>query len=73
MKENTKQYYDHNGMFIIKPYCMKDLATIYDVDARTFQKWMNTLVPTITRNKGRYFTILEVTMIIEAIGIPKAQ
>lgn len=52
---------------------MKDLATIYDVDARTFQKWMNTLVPTITRNKGRYFTILEVTMIIEALGIPKAQ
>lgn len=71
MKKDEKRYHDHDGKLIIKPYRMKDLAAIYDVDVRTVRRWMTKLAPAIVRKQAKYFAVPEVTAIIEALGAPK--
>ena len=71
MKKDAKQYYDQDGKLIVKPYRMKDLAAIYDVDVRTVGRCMNKLAPSIVRKQAKYFAIQEVNVIIEALGVPK--
>lgn len=67
---NLKSYYDQDGKLIIRPYRMKDLAAIYNVSGATIRRWMIDVVPGVVRKQGKYFSIYEVTTIVEALGIP---
>ncbi len=69
-KHTPKKYFDSNGNLIIKPYRMIDLENIFDVDARTLKKWIKEYQTDIGEKKGKYFTILQVSTIIQKIGLP---
>lgn len=66
-----KNYFDSEGRLIIKPYRLKDLAAIYDVCTRTMRRWINKLTPEIGPKKVKYFTIEQVTAIVNAVGVPQ--
>ncbi|MEI9909772.1 MAG: hypothetical protein WDO71_08900 [Bacteroidota bacterium] len=40
-KHRTKKYFDDEGNLILKPYRLKDLAMIFDINASTMKKWID--------------------------------
>lgn len=71
MKIVKRNYYDGEGHFIIKPYRVKDLAAIYDVSTKTLRTWIVKAAPTVDKNGGQYYSINDVTKIVQAIGLPQ--
>jgi hypothetical protein len=54
----------------IKPYNIKELAQIYDMNPRTFSLWINKMKNQLGEKKGRYFDVNQVEKIINHLGIP---
>lgn len=54
----------------IKPYTTKELASIYGVCDKTLKKWMKPFSADIGEKQGRYYTVAQVKMIFEKIGVP---
>ena len=54
----------------IKPYSTKDLARIYGVCVKTFKKWTKPFELLIGAKNGRYYTVAQVKIIFEKIGVP---
>ena len=71
MKVVKRNYYTAEGNLIIKPYQLQHLGEIYDVHPRTVRRWIDKLAPQIGRKKVKYFTIEEVVIIVNAIGLPQ--
>jgi hypothetical protein len=58
------------GMLHLKPYCITELASLYDVCHRTFAKWLTPFEKEIGEKKGRYYTVAQVQIILDKIGLP---
>lgn len=69
-KHTCKRYFDSSGNLLIKPYRLKDLQSIYDLDYRTFLRMIQPYQSEIGDKIGNYYTIHQVCMIIEKIGKP---
>jgi hypothetical protein len=54
----------------MRPYTTKELARIYGVCDRTLQKWMKPHSAAIGPRQGRYFTVAQVEVIFEKLGLP---
>ncbi len=54
----------------IKPYNLKELASIYGVSVRTVKIWITMHQLVIGRKKGRLYTALQVKIIFEKLGLP---
>lgn len=54
----------------LKPYSLAELARQYEVCVRTMQKWMLPFEKDIGVKQGRYFTISQVKIIFEKLGLP---
>ena len=61
MKKSTVQ---------LKPYSSTELARLYDVCIRTMKKWMAPFESLIGKKRGRYYTIAQVRIIFEKLGLP---
>ncbi|HEV8283830.1 MAG TPA: hypothetical protein VGQ09_05955 [Chitinophagaceae bacterium] len=61
MKKNTIQ---------LRPYSMAELARLYCVCDRTFKKWIAPFAEEIGLKPGRYYTISQVKIIFEKLGLP---
>jgi len=61
-KENT---------FQLKAYSLNELAQIYEVSTRTFSKWLQPFKQEIGERCGRYYTVKQVQVILDKIGIPQ--
>jgi hypothetical protein len=59
-----------NGRIEIKPLTIGELSSIYGVDRRTLYKWMKPFTEEIGERRGRFYSILQVRIIIEKLGIP---
>lgn len=59
-----------DGKIKLLPYSLVELATIYDVCDRTFKKWIKPFENEIGQRHGRFFTISQVRIIIEKLGLP---
>jgi len=55
----------------LRPYCLKELAALYDVKPRTIKIWLLPFLPFIGVKNGRFFTIKQVAIIFNKIGEPK--
>lgn len=71
MKVVKRNYFNVDGNLIIKPYQLQHLGEIYEVHPRTVRRWIDKLVPQIGKKKVKYFTIEEVILIVNAIGLPQ--
>jgi len=54
----------------IKPYTTKELANMYEVDRRTFSRWIRPYNNAIGVRIGFYYTVLQVQEIFKALGLP---
>ena len=71
MKVVKRNYFNAEGNLIIKPYQLQHLGEIYEVHPRTVRRWIDKLAPQIGRKKVKYYTIEEVVIIVNAIGLPQ--
>ena len=55
----------------LRPYCLKELAALYDVKPRTVKIWLEPFLNVIGKKSGRFYTIKQVQIIFEKIGEPK--
>ena len=54
----------------LKAYSQGELAEIYEVDGRTFKRWLAPFVKDIGDRRGRYYTIWQVKKIFEKLCLP---
>ena len=54
----------------MRPYSTKELARIYGVCDRTLQKWIKPHYDAIGTRQGRYYTVAQVEVIFEKLGLP---
>jgi hypothetical protein len=66
-----KQYFDDQGNLNIKPYRLKDLIAIYDVNENTFKRWMAQYPEQLSKKDGKYYSIRQVEFMIEKFGLPR--
>lgn len=59
-------------MILLKPYSLKELADIYEVDWRTFKKWLKPFDTEIGKKVGRYYNIPQVRIIFRKLDLPCA-
>ena len=60
----------NQSTIVLKPYSVKEIATVFSVSDRTIKKWIEPFEPEIGRKQGRYYTVLQVKMIFEKLGVP---
>ncbi len=46
------------------------MSKMYDVCTRTMKKWLVPFEAQIGKKQGRYFTIAQVTTILDKLGLP---
>jgi transposase-like protein len=56
--------------YMVKPYTVSELCKIYGVSARTFKKWLKPFQKNIGKRNGRYYSVLQVEIIISMLGLP---
>lgn len=62
---------DHEKKLIeLRPYNVKELAVIYGVDRRTMTSWLKAHESAIGPKLGRYYSVLQVKIIFQRLGIP---
>jgi hypothetical protein len=54
----------------LKPYSSKEIAGIYGVCDKTFKKWLKPFDTCVGQKNGRYYTIAQVKVIFEKLGLP---
>lgn len=69
--QKNKTYYDEKGNLIIKPYQLADLTKIFDVNYRTFKKWVKNISKELGKPAGRYYSVPQVEYMIAQFGLPR--
>ena len=56
--------------FRIKPSSLKELCDMYGTTYKTFHRWIRPHIKEIGARNGRYYSILQVRIIMERLGAP---
>ena len=56
--------------FELKASTKKELAAVYGVTVRTFNSWIQPFEEKVGEKRGRYYTVNQVVIIIEVLGLP---
>lgn len=59
-----------NPLIEMKHYSTKELAQFYGVCDKTLLKWMRPFTKDIGQKQGRYYTVAQVRIIFEKLGMP---
>ena len=54
----------------LRPYSTGELAEIYGVHSKTFSKWLKPFAEEIGSRRGRMYSIVQVKIIFEKLGVP---
>lgn len=54
----------------LKASTKKEMAAIYGVSVRTFNSWIKPFEEKVGEKRGRYYTVNQVVIIIEVLGLP---
>jgi transposase-like protein len=54
----------------IKVYSTKEMAMLYGVCDKTLKKWLKPFEERIGKKTGRYYTIAQVHIIFDKLGMP---
>ena len=54
----------------VKPYNIKELATIYGVGYKTMKSWLKPFENEIGQKRGRALTVKQVEVIFNGLGVP---
>ncbi len=53
---SPKQFFDGQGNLLIKPYRLKDLAAIFDINQLTLKRWMDKYPDELGEKDGKYYS-----------------
>lgn len=56
--------------FMLKAYSPKEIRNMYGVSACIFKKWTESFKDEIGELKGRYYTVVQVKILIDKLGAP---
>jgi hypothetical protein len=70
-KHKPKQFFDETGKLIIRPYRMIDLTQIFDVNYKTFKRWVSNIEKELGKPNGKYYSIRQVEYMIAQFGLPR--
>lgn len=70
-KTNTMQIQQHS--IVIKPCSVAELAALYGVSVKVMRRWLVTTEPCTGKRNGRFYTALQVAVILQKLGIPGVQ
>lgn len=59
-----------NNTIQVKPLTIGEISQIYGVDRRTLHYWLKPFAQEIGERRGRFYSIPQVRLIIEKLGIP---
>lgn len=54
----------------LKPYSLKELCGMYNVSKNTFKKWLCDFPEELGKRNGYYYSVIQVTLIFEKLGVP---
>jgi hypothetical protein len=54
----------------LRAYSVKEIAAIYGVCDKTVKKWMKPFDSIIGQKNGRYYTVAQVKVIFDKLGLP---
>ena len=54
----------------VRPYCLIELCHMYQISPRTFKKWLLPFADEIGKKNGRFYTVLQVSLIFDKLGLP---
>lgn len=57
-------------VFPLCPLSVKQLSDMYGIGVKTFRKWLQPFTEEIGVKNGHYYTINQVRIIIQKLGIP---
>jgi len=66
-----KQYFDEEGKLLIKPYRLKDLCAIYDMNYQTLNRWIKRHPQELSKRNGNYYSVDQVEFFIKQYGLPR--
>ncbi len=55
---------------MLKPYSTKELAGIYQVSRKTFNKWIKKFSNEIGEKSGQFYNVRQVQVIFDKLGFP---
>lgn len=58
------------GKFMLKAYSPKEIRNLYGVSALTYRKWTESFKDEIGELKGKYYTVSQVKIITDKLGVP---
>lgn len=61
---------ESSSKFPLQAYTALELARLYKVHKSTFLRWVEPFKEDIGEKKGRFYTIAQVKIIIEKLGVP---
>ena len=56
--------------FDLKASTKKEMAAVYGVSVRTFNSWIKPFEEKVGEKRGRYYTVNQVVIIIDVLGLP---
>jgi transposase len=59
-----------HSYFPIRPYTLKELASLYHVSKETFRGWLSKFKDEIGERDGRIYSIAQVEIIAKRLGWP---
>lgn len=57
-------------LFLVKPYKVKELAAVYYMPVRTFQRWLYRIREKIGKVEGQYLRTEQVEVVIQHYKLP---
>ena len=57
----------------VKPYSIRELAELYGVSPKVFRNWLSLFENSIGERMGHYYTVRQVKIIFDKLGIPYLQ
>ena len=70
MNERTNMTTTNQNTIEIKHYSTKELAGFYGVCDKTLLKWMKPFISEIGQKQGRFYTVAQVKIIFDKLGVP---
>ena len=61
---------DNSSTIEIKAYSISELARMYGISNKTMNRWLKPYSDIIGKREGRYYTALQVRIILHKLGLP---
>lgn len=61
---------NHQNLVELRPYTIAELADMYGVSKKTLRKWMEPFQEQIGERIGFFYSIVQVKIIFEKLGMP---